>query len=59
MVMVPFVMRGGHKRGSINNNNISTRCNIYYARVVAGKHLMFCMGGHKWEVVANGGSTAY
>jgi len=57
--MVTFVMRGGHTRGSNNNNNISTPCNIYYARVVAGKNLMFCIGGHKWEVVANGASTAY
>ena len=61
--MVTFVMRGGHTGGSNNNNNnnnnISTPCNIYYARVVAGKSLMFSIGGHKREVVANGGSTAY
>ena len=58
MVMVTVVMRGGHTRGSNhNNNNNSTPCNIYYARVVAGKNLMFCIGSYKQEVVANGAST--
>ena len=52
--MVTFVMRGGHTRGSNNNNNNnnnnnSAPCNIYYARVVAGKNLVFCIGGYKQE----------
>ena len=60
VAMVTFFMRGGHTRGSNNNNNnnnVSTACNIYFARVVAGKNLVFCIGGHyKREVVTNGGS---
>ena len=53
VIMVTFVMRGGHTRGSNNNNNNnnnnSAPCNIYYARVVAGKNLVFCIGGYKQE----------
>ena len=52
VIMVTFVMRGGHTKGSNNNNNNnnnSAPCNIYYARVVAGKNLVFCIGGYKQE----------
>lgn len=47
--MVTFVMRGGHTRGSNNNNNISAPCDIYYARVDVLHRWSQTGGGCKWR----------